>query len=70
MQGKKVVIEQDLYDSAVKESMINDISVEEQIVLWARIGKNALDNPDIPAEVIKSILIANKQTSEPFVLKK
>lgn len=70
MQGKKVVIEQDLYDSAVKESMVNDISVEEQIVLWARIGKNALDNPDIPAEVIKSILIANKQTSEPFVLKK
>lgn len=70
MQGKKVVIERDLYDDAVKEAKANFMSVEEQIILWTRIGKNALDNPEIPAELIKNILIAKVQISEPFALGK
>ena len=58
-----------LYREAAMEAKANNITVDEQIALWARVGKAALDNPDLPAAAIKDILIAKKQVSEPFSLR-
>ena len=58
-----------LYREAAMEAKANNITVDEQVALWARVGKAALDNPDLPAAAIKDILIAKKQVSEPFSLR-
>lgn len=63
-----VEVDQKLYQDAVIEAAQNHITVDEQIELWARVGRTALANPDIPAEAIESILKASKQPTEPFVL--
>lgn len=58
-----------LYREAAMEAKANNITVDEQVALWAKVGKAALDNPDLPAAVIKDILIAKNQASEPFSLR-
>lgn len=57
-----------LYREAAIEAKENNITVGEQVALWARVGKAALDNPDLPVAFIKDILIAKNQVSEPFSL--
>ena len=58
-----------LYRDAAIEAQANNSTVDEQVILWAKVGKAALDNPDLPAAAIKDILIAKKQVSEPFSLR-
>ena len=58
-----------LYRDAAIEAQTNNITVDEQVSLWAKVGKSALDNPDLPATFIKDILIAKNQGSEPFSLR-
>ena len=58
-----------LYREAAIEAQANNITVDERVTLWAKVGKAALDNPDLPAAAIKDILIAKKQVSEPFSLR-
>ena len=55
-----------LYRDAAIEAQANNITVDEQVILWAKVGKAALDNPDLPAAFIKDILIAKNQVSEQF----
>lgn len=63
-----IEVDQQLYQDAAAEATKNNISVDEQIVLWARVGRTALDNPDMPVATIRDIFTAQKQQSEPFVL--
>ena len=58
-----------LYSDAAIEAQANNITVDEQVSIWAKVGKAALDNPDLPANFIKDILIAKNQDSEPFSLR-
>lgn len=58
-----------LYRDAAIEAQANNITVDEQVSIWAKVGKAALDNPDLPANFIKDILIAKNQDSEPFSLR-
>ena len=58
-----------LYREAAIDAQVNNITVDEQVALWARVGKAALDNSDLPVTAIKDILIAQKQVSEPFSLR-
>lgn len=58
-----------LYREAAIEAQANNITVDGQVNLWARVGKAALDNPDLPAAAIKDILIAKNQDSESFPLR-
>ena len=47
-------------------------SVPNQIEFWARVGKCALDNPDLPIEFIKELLISkntDRSLAEPFEFK-
>lgn len=66
MAGVSVRINKDLYDSAVKEARAEYRTAPQQINFWAKIGRNALANPDLPVEVVRDILIAKEEESEPF----
>ena len=68
MDYQTLEIDNQLYREAELEANVNHITVDEQVSLWAKVGKAALDNPDLPANFIKDILIAKNQVSEPFSL--
>lgn len=68
MNYQTLEIDNQLYHEAALEANENNITVDEQISLWAKVGKAALDNPDLPANFIKDILIAKNQASELFSL--
>lgn len=63
-----IEVDQKLYQEAATEAAQNEITFDEQIELWARVGRTALDNPDMPVTAIQDVLTAQKQQSEPFVL--
>ena len=63
-----IEIDQQLYDEAAIEAAQNHITADEQVEIWARVGRTALDNPDMPVASIQAILTAQKQPTEPFVL--
>ena len=55
MNGVNVLVEKDLFDSAA-----------QQLNLWAKVGKNALANLDLPISFIYDTLIAKEQPKEIF----
>lgn len=59
-------IDEELYEEAKISAASEFRTPPLQIAYWARIGKAALDNPDLPVEFIKDILIAKMQKTEPF----
>jgi len=62
-------IDKEIYDDAKKVAKAEYRTVPHQIEFWAKIGKCALDNPDLPIEFIKDILISKQQDhslAEPF----
>lgn len=61
-------IDDELYKEAEVIAKAESRTVPLQIQYWARIGKIALENPDLPGEFIRDILtsrLQNKQ-AEPF----
>lgn len=56
-----VKLSKKLMEDAKIASKLFDRSVSQQIEHWAKIGKIAEDNPDLPYEFIKSILIARQE---------
>ncbi|MGM9568766.1 MAG: hypothetical protein ACI3XC_01665 [Phascolarctobacterium sp.] len=69
MDYQTLEIDTQLYREAELEANVNHITVDEQVSLWTKIGKAALDNPDLPVTFIKDVLIAKNQASEPFSLR-
>ncbi|MFN7097150.1 MAG: ParD-like family protein [Gammaproteobacteria bacterium] len=62
-------INQEIYEEAKKVAKAECRSIPGQVEFWARIGKCALDNPDLPIEFIKELLLAKYQDrslAEPF----
>ena len=63
-------INQELYEQAKQDATVEHRSIAGQIEFWARVGRAALDNPDLPvsfvAESLASMAEARAQ-SEPFV---
>ena len=69
LMGVPVRIENSIYNAAKKTAKAEFRSVPHQIEYWARIGKCALDNPDLPIEFIKELLMAkntDKSLTESF----
>jgi len=65
-----IQIDDDLYVMAKQAAQGEYRSVDAQIAFWARVGKAALDNPDLPIEFIMNLLISKKQDralAEPFI---
>jgi hypothetical protein len=59
-------IDDELYRQAETTAKAESRTPPLQIQYWAKIGKTALENPDLPIEFIKSILASDGQPSEPF----
>ena len=62
-------IDKAIYDEAKKTASAEYRSIPNQIEFWAMIGKCALDNPELPTEFVKELLISkhqDKSLAEPF----
>ena len=65
-----VRIEDELYEQAKTASKGECRTISGQLEFWAKIGKVALDNPDLPIEFLRELLIArteDRQQLTPFV---
>lgn len=49
-------INQDLYEQARQDASAEHRTIAGQIEFWARVGRTALDNPDLPVEFIAESL--------------
>jgi hypothetical protein len=49
-------INQELYEQARQDAAIEHRSIAGQIEFWARVGRAALDNPDLPVSFIAESL--------------
>ncbi len=62
-------IHESIYKEAKATAKAEHRSIPHQIEYWAMLGKCALDNPDLPIEFVKDLLIAKNQDrslAEPF----
>jgi hypothetical protein len=63
-------IARDLYEQAKQDATVEHRSIAGQIEFWARVGRAALDNPDLPvhfvAESLASLAEPHEQ-AQPFV---
>lgn len=67
--GIPIRIDETLYNQAKRFARAEHRSIPHQIEFWAMVGKCALDNPDLPTEFIKDLLISkhlDKSLAEPF----
>ncbi|HLB41559.1 MAG TPA: ParD-like family protein [Gammaproteobacteria bacterium] len=67
--GIPIRIDETIYNEAKKIARAECRSIPHQIEFWAMIGKCALDNPDLPIEFVRDLLISKYQDrslAEPF----
>ncbi len=63
-----VRVSRSLYGDAQKAARAEHRTIAGQVEYWARVGRAALDNPDLPVEFVRSILAAqSRREVEPFV---
>ena len=67
MSNFSVQIDENLFNSAEIEGKANFRSTDNQINFWAKVGKDALENPDLPVDFIAKVIIAKNQPSEEFI---
>jgi len=71
--GIPIRIDETIYNEAKKVASAECRSIPHQIEFWAKIGKCALDNPDLPIDFLKDLLISKQQDrslAEPFEFEK
>ncbi|WP_084684898.1 TA system antitoxin ParD family protein [Methylohalobius crimeensis] len=59
-------IDDALYESAKSRAKAEFRTISSQVTYWAQIGRAALDNPDLPVDFIRDVIIARSEESEPF----
>ena len=65
-----VRIDDTLYEQARSQAAAEHRSIAGQIEFWAKVGRAALDNPDLPVSFIAESLISMaepRETATPFV---
>ncbi len=70
MSSVSVRIDKTLVEEARAAAKAEFRTVQGQIEFWAKVGRAALDNPDLPASFIAESLMAMKEPhdlAEPFV---
>ena len=68
--GTAIRIKDDIYLAAQRVAGAENRSIPQQIEFWALIGKTALENPDLPIEFVRELLISkhtDRALAEPFV---
>lgn len=58
-----VKLSEALVESARASAAVEHRSVAEQIEYWARLGKAADENPDLPIALIRDILAADQEAA-------
>ena len=61
-------IDDALYETAKVRAKAEIRSISQQVSYWAKVGRAALDNPDLPIEFVRDTLQAMEEESEPFEL--
>ena len=54
--GMPVRIDDDLYELAKLEAKVEHRTIAGQIEFWAKVGRAAIDNPDLPVAFIMESL--------------
>ncbi len=57
-------IEQKLYEQARSEAVAEHRTIAGQVEYWAKVGRAALDNPDLPVSFIAESLAAMAEPRE------
>ena len=68
--GMPVRIDDDLYNQARAQAQAERRTIAGQIEFWALVGRTALDNPDLPIDFVRDLLVARAEGSTlatPFV---
>ncbi|MGB7503045.1 MAG: ParD-like family protein [Azonexus sp.] len=68
--GMPVRIDDVLYGDAKAHAKAECRTIAGQIEFWAKVGKAALDNPDLPVDFVRDLLIARAEdikAATPFV---
>lgn len=71
--GMPVRIDDELYKDAKLHAKAEFRTIAGQIEFWAKVGKAALDNPDLSVDIVSDILIAKaegRKGATPFVPKR
>ena len=61
MLANAIRLSDDIMKAAIDYAPINSRSVPKQIEHWAKIGKIAEENPDLPYEFIRGVLEAKRE---------
>ena len=56
-----VRIDDQLYEQAKAHALAERRSIAGQIEFWAMVGKAALDNPDLPIDFVRDLLVARAE---------
>ncbi len=59
--GMSVRIEDSLYNEAKVQAHAEHRTIVGQIEFWAKIGRAALDNPDLPIDFVRDLLVARAE---------
>ncbi len=62
-------VDEAIYQEAKKIAKAECRSIANQIEFWAKIGKCALENPDLPVEFVRKLLVSkntDRSLAEPF----
>ncbi len=59
--GMLVRIDDHLYEQAKVHAQAERRTIAGQVEFWAMIGKNVLDNPDLPIDFVRDLLVAKAQ---------
>ncbi|WP_292550190.1 ParD-like family protein [Methylobacter sp.] len=65
-----VRINDDLYEQARAQAQAERRTIAGQIEFWALVGRTALDNPDLPIDFVRDLLVARAEgptLATPFV---
>jgi hypothetical protein len=68
--GMPVRIDDVLYNQARAQAQAERRTIAGQIEFWAKVGRTALDNPDLPIDFVRDLLIARAEgpaLATPFV---
>jgi hypothetical protein len=59
--GMPVRIDDQLYAQAKAHALAERRSIAGQVEFWAMVGKAALDNPDLPIDFVRDLLVARAE---------
>ena len=59
--GMPVRIDDALYEDARAHAQAERRTIAGQIEFWAVVGRTALDNPDLPIDFVRDLLVARAQ---------